>query len=68
MKRLMKGITALIFSTLLLIGGTVFWATGEVWYQGVQSSFYILVGILVVAYVLYVYGLIMIWRDSVGGK
>ena len=68
MKRLMRGITALIFSTLLLIGGTVFWATGEVWYQGVQSSFYILVGILVVAYVLYVYGLIMIWRDSVGGK
>ena len=61
MKRLMKGITALIFSTLLLIGGTVF-------NFGVQSSFYILVGILVVVYVLYVYGLIMIWRDSVGWK
>jgi hypothetical protein len=60
MKRLMRGITALIFSTFLLIGGTVYFA--------VQSSFYILIGILVVAYVLYVYGLIMIWRDSVGGK
>ncbi len=60
MKRLMRGITALIFSTFLLIGGTVYFA--------VQSSFYILVGILVVGYVLYVYGLIMIWRDSVGGK
>ena len=61
MKRLMRGITALIFSTFLLIGGTVF-------NFAVQSSFYILIGILVVAYVLYVYGLIMIWRDSVGGK
>ena len=60
MKRLMRGITALIFSTFLLIGGTVYFA--------VQSSFYILIGILVVVYVLYVYGLIMIWRDSVGGK